>query len=148
MLASPVKISSVDAMGSWMCVPVVFFLAVAAAGAEPLPVGRSRVEFPLDGSPLTVFTYKPAGYKDGPLLVVFHGVVRNAENYRDFALPMADRFGVILAAPLLDPERFPEEWYQRGGILGADGKATPREQWMFNVVGKIVAEVRAREQRP
>ena len=109
---------------------------------------KGRIVFPMSGTPLALFTYKPAGYTDGPLLVVFHGVVRNAENYRDFAIPMADRFGVILVAPLLDPERFPEEWYQRGGILGADGKAKPREQWMFNVVEKIVSDVRAREQRP
>src|SRR5688572_11777922 len=91
----------------------------------------------------------PAGYKDdGPLLVVFHGVVRNAEEYRNFAIPMADRFGALLVAPLLDPERFPEDWYQRGGLLDANGKARPPEQWMFTVVDKIVADVRARENKP
>ena len=127
---------------------VGFFFAVAAAFSEPLPGGRGRIEFPLGDAPLTLFTYKPAGYRDGPLLVVFHGVARNAESYRDFAIPIAERLGVILVAPLLDPVRFPEEWYQRGGLLDAADKAKPREQWMFNVVGTIVAGVRAREQRP
>jgi poly(3-hydroxybutyrate) depolymerase len=116
--------------------------------AGPVPGGRGRVEVPLNGAPLTLFTYKPTNYKDGPLLIVFHGVVRNAENYRDFAIPIADRFGLLLVAPLLDPERFPEEWYQRGGLLDAGGKPTPREQWMFNVVPTIVNDVRAREQKP
>src|SRR6185436_15483429 len=100
----------------------VLFFAGVVASAEPLPAGRGRGEFPLGDAPLTLFTYKPAGYKDGPLLVVFHGVVRNAEEYRNFAIPMADRFGVMLVAPLLDPQRFPEEWYQRGGLLDANGK--------------------------
>jgi poly(3-hydroxybutyrate) depolymerase len=80
--------------------------------------------------------------------VVFHGVLRNAGEYRDFAVPLADRFGLLLVAPLLDEERFPEEWYQRGGVLGADGRATPRARWMYNIVPALVAEVRAREAKP
>jgi poly(3-hydroxybutyrate) depolymerase len=128
--------------------PTLVVLA-AAAWAEPIPTGRSQAEFSYRGAPLTVFTYKPAGYTDGPLLIVFHGVVRNAAEYRDFAVTMADRFKVMLVAPLLDELRFPEEdWYQRGGVLGADGKATPKADWMFNVVGAVVGEVRAREKKP
>jgi poly(3-hydroxybutyrate) depolymerase len=130
-----------------LCAALVLF-SLAAACAEPLPAGKGRVEFTYGGGPFTLFTYRPANYQDGPLLVVFHGVIRNAETYRDFAIPMADRFGVLLVAPLLDEQRFPEEWYQRGGLLDASGQARPREQWMFNVVGAIVAETRAREQRP
>lgn len=135
-------------MRSWTHACLLSLLAAVVALAEPLPAGRGRIEFPLQNAPFTLYTYKPAGYKDGPLLIVFHGIVRNAEEYRNFAIPMADRFGVMLVAPLLDPERFPEEWYQRGGILDASGKAKPQDQWMFTVVGKIVAEVRAREQKP
>lgn len=134
-------------MLSWMRV-LAGLLVVSAGGAEPIPAGRGRVEFALQGAPLTLFTYKPAGYTDGPLVIVFHGVVRNADNYRDFAVPIADRHGVLLVAPLLDPERFPEEWYQRGGVLDSDGRARPRDQWMFSVVEKIVADVRTREGRP
>jgi poly(3-hydroxybutyrate) depolymerase len=135
-------------MRAWQVLVALWLFAAAAMAGEPLQVGRGQAEFPVRGRPLTLFTYKPPGYKDGPLLVVFHGVVRNAENYRDFAVPMADRFGMALVAPLLDPERFPEEWYQRGGLLDASGNAKPQEQWMFTVVEKIVAEVRAREGRP
>ncbi len=135
-------------MRFWLRALGLFLLVVRPVAAESVPAGRSQVEFSLQGTPLTLFTYKPAGYKDGPLLIVFHGVGRNADDYRDFAITLAERFGVLIVAPHLDPRRFPEEWYQRGGLLDADGKAKPREQWMFNVVGKIVAEVRAREQKP
>jgi poly(3-hydroxybutyrate) depolymerase len=127
--------------------------AVAMAGAallaaEPLPVGMGRTECPTGGEPLTLFTYKPPNYKSGPLLVVFHGVVRNAEDYRRFAQPMADRFGMLLAAPLLDARTFPEEWYQRGGITGPDGQALPADRWIFSIVPKIIAHLRAQEQAP
>ena len=129
--------------GAWW----ILFCATTAC-AQPIAPGRGRIAFEYRGAPLTLFTYKPAGYKDGPLVVVFHGVVRNAGEYRDFAVPIADRFGVMLVAPLLDEARFPEEWYQRGGLLDAEGRAKPRDQWMYNVVPAIVAAVRAREERP
>lgn len=137
-------------MNSWLRAWLALggFVFAGALRAEPLPGGRGSAEFSHAGAPLRVFTYKPAGYQDGPLLIVFHGVVRNADQYRDFAIPMADRFGMLLVSPRLDEQHFAEEWYQRGGLLDADGRAKPKEQWMFNVVPAIVAEVRAREQRP
>lgn len=139
---------SVACLSQWRYIGLVVLLTSTVGWAEPIAAGRGSVEFVYRGAPLTLFTYKPANYTDGPLLVVFHGVVRNAENYRDFAVTMADRFGVMLVAPLLDEANFAEEWYQRGGVLGADGKAKPREEWMFSVVSAIVAEVRARESKP
>lgn len=33
-------------------------------------------------------------------LMLLLGVVRNTAEYRDFAVPIADRFGVFLVAPL------------------------------------------------
>jgi len=135
-------------MRSCLLALLAFFPVVASTAAEPIPGGRGRVEFPLANAPLTLFTYKPVNYNGGPLLVVFHGVVRNAEQYRDFAISMADRFGVMVVAPLLDPERFPEEWYQRAGLLDAEGKARSPEQRMFTVVDAIVANVRVRENAP
>lgn len=135
-------------MKLWRCVLLFGFMAAVAAGAEPIPAGRGRMEVTFGGAPLTVFTYKPAGYKGGPLLVVFHGIVRNAEDYRNFAIPMADRLGLVLVAPLLDEARFPGEWYQRGGVLDADGRPQPREQWMFHVVEAVVEGVRQREGKP
>ena len=75
---------------------LLILLAITPAQAEPLPPGRGRMEFQFSGAPLTLFTYKPAGYKDGPLVIVFHGVARNAEPYRDFAVPLADRVKWIM----------------------------------------------------
>jgi poly(3-hydroxybutyrate) depolymerase len=124
------------------------FGVVSPAAAAPLPGGRGRVEVPYRGGTLVLHTYKPAHYTDGPLVVVFHGIVRNADQYRDFAVPVAERFGAIVAAPELDEARFPEEWYQRGGVLDEAGKARPRDAWFFDVVPAIVAGVRASEAKP
>jgi len=45
--------------------------------AEPIAAGPSRLEFPNGGEPITLFTYKPPIYKDGPLLVF---VAKEAED--------------------------------------------------------------------
>ena len=128
---------------------VLLSFVVAEAVAAPLPTGRGQAEVKYGGAPVTLYTYKPVGYSDGPLLIVFHGVMRNADQYLEFAIPMAERFGMMLVAPRLDEGAFPdEEWYQRGGVLIAGGEANPKERWMFNVVDAIVADVRTRENQP
>ena len=116
--------------------------------ADPLPIGPGRIECRATAEPITLFTYKPPTYKDGPLLVVFHGVQRNAEDYRNFAITMAERFHVIVVAPLFDAERFPSLRYQRGGLTNKTGKAQPREAWTYAFVPKIVAHVRTLEGKP
>lgn len=127
----------------------LFWLGLMPVVAAPLPLGRGQMEITYDGAPVSLYTYKPAGYAGGTLLIVFHGVMRNADQYLEFAIPIADRLGMLLVAPRLDEGAFPEEeWYQRGGVLTADGRAKPKEQWMFNLVGAIVAEVRARQGKP
>lgn len=122
-------------------------LAVGSVRAEAIRKGPGQVQFSNGAEPLTLFTYKPPTYQRGPLLVVFHGVQRNAEDYRNFAITMAERFGAIVVAPHFDAERFPSERYQRGGIMDAEGKAKPAEEWTYAVIPKIVAQVREWEQR-
>ena len=127
----------------------VLLLAFAAAlRANPLPTGPGRFELPNGAEPITVFTYKPPAYKDGPLLVVCHGVGRNAEDYRNYAITLAERFGVIVVAPLFDKERFPLVRYQRGGLLDAKGRVQAPEQWTYAIIPRLIAHVRGREERP
>lgn len=124
-------------------------LCIACVGrAEPIPTGAGRFEWANPGEPVTVFTYKPAAYRDGPLLVVCHGVGRNAEDYRNYAITMAERFGALVIAPLLDKERFPLLRYQRGGLVDAAGRAQPAERWTYALIPKLVALVRSREAKP
>lgn len=124
---------------------LVTCLSVFTATAQSVPMGASRFTTP-GVEPITVFTYKPATYTSGPLLVVFHGVNRNAEDYRNFAISMAERFKALVIAPEFDVERFKTERYQRGGLLHK-GKPQPREQWTYAIMHRLVAHVRAQERR-
>lgn len=126
---------------------VVCLFSSAIAAPEPLPEGKSKIRLTDRGTRFDVFTYRPASYRDGPLLVVMHGVNRNAEDYRDHAIPLADELHALVIAPHFPKKRFPTETYQRGGIV-VDGKAQPREQWTFQYVHELIALVREREGRP
>ena len=97
---------------------------------------------------LNLFTYKPKDYKKGPLLLVFHGADRNADDYRDAAIPLADRNGGLVVAPLFDAERFPDRLYMRGGLLTKGGEVEPKEKWTWQYVPKLVDKVRRLEGRP
>jgi poly(3-hydroxybutyrate) depolymerase len=121
---------------------------VLALRAAPLPAGAGVQDIPTAGGTIKVFTYKPSLYKDGPLVLVFHGVNRNAEDYRNFAIAVAERFKVLVAAPLFDRERFPADAYIRGGLLAKDGTLRPREQWTYALVPQLVAALRAGEGKP
>jgi poly(3-hydroxybutyrate) depolymerase len=102
------------------------------AGAAQLLIG--------DEEPLEVFTYRPASYRGGPLILVFHGIGRNAEEYRNFAITLAERYGVIVAAPHFDRARFPGENYHQGGVL-SDGEVRPVEEWTFSRLPPLIAEL-------
>ena len=114
--------------------------------ADPLPVGKSTIEVRFGEVPLKLFVYKPADFHDGPMLMVFHGVLRNAEEYRDHSIPMGDRFGALIVAPLFDEKTFPKPKYQLGGII-VDGMAAAPEDWTGEYVNRIAKEIRRREGR-
>lgn len=126
-----------------------FFIAllmfsIINLSAQQLPVGSYSIVYENNGEPLTMFTYKPATYKDGPILVVFHGVKRNAEDYRNFAITMGERFKAIIVTPMFDTARFSSSRYQRGGIMKGD-KVQPQEKWTYSMIPGIVSHVRKLE---
>jgi poly(3-hydroxybutyrate) depolymerase len=133
---------------SCVAAAIGLFSGACAFAADPLPKGSSEFILPNNGEPVQVFTYKPPTYEDGPLLVVIHGSDRDAENYRNNAITVAERFNMIVVAPLFDKERFADERYKRGCGMMKDGKLQPKDQWTFNVIDRLVAEMRGRENAP
>jgi dienelactone hydrolase len=128
---------------------VLFALAFATAlSATPIPAGIGARDIPTTGGVIKVFTYKPSLYQGGPLVVVFHGASRNAEDYRNFAIAVAERFKVIVAAPLFEKDRFPPDEYIAGGVFNHDGSLRPREKWTFALVPQLIAALRTAEAAP
>ncbi len=112
-----------------------------------IPTGSGQQTADLDGVPLQVFTYKPSGCSVSAILLVFHGVDRNAGPYRDDAIPLGQRFCMLVAAPLFDEARFPAWRYQRSGIARG-GVVQPEASWTVNLVPRLASWAREREGRP
>lgn len=123
-------------------------LAVLLLAQGPLADGASKVDLDVNGTKLEVFVYKPKSYRGERMVMVCHGTLRNADEYRDDSRQMAERFGVLVVAPKFDETRFPNRLYHRGGVLNADGTAAPKETWTYNYLPAIVKQIREREAKP
>src|SRR5205823_4315871 len=95
--------------------------------------------------PLLCFVYKPEHWGGNRMILVHHGVLRNADEYRDDSVVLGDRFDALIVAPQFDKERFPSRMYQRGGILDEDGSAAESGKWTYALVPQIADGMRKLE---
>jgi poly(3-hydroxybutyrate) depolymerase len=121
--------------------------ALAGPGLQAAPIapGKSEQTIRLGEQTMSVFTYRP-DCANPSLLLVFHGQNRDAQTYRNAAVPIADRLCTIVVAPLFDKEHFPGWRYQRGGIVRKDAVRDPR-RFTGNIVDELAAWVRREERR-
>ena len=90
-------------------------LVAPAVTAAPIAPGNGQQTIDIAGTRMTVFTYRPPNCSDPSLLLLFHGVARNARTYRDYARPLADRNCLLLVAP----SRPTSATFQDGAISAA-----------------------------
>jgi pimeloyl-ACP methyl ester carboxylesterase len=135
--------------------PVLFKMATIAAAtiaatpnaiAEPLPVGSSQQIATLAGTSLDIFTYRPDHCRISSLLLVFHGLHRNAPGYRDDVRVLADANCMLVVAPLFDKQRFPVSRYQLGGVV-EHRQVQDARVWTGNLVLELVEWTRQKEAR-
>jgi pimeloyl-ACP methyl ester carboxylesterase len=117
------------------------------ATPDAVPEGKSTIDLPFEKLTLRLYAYKPANFQNGPMLMVFHGILRNAEEYRDHAVDMGDRFGALIICPLFEEKIFPIPKYQFGGIVDDEGHAVPAKDRTGEYVNRIAKEIRRREGR-
>jgi len=118
-----------------------------APAPAPLPPGRGMFVFTNWAGPaLRVFYQLPDNVTaTTPVLIVLHGVERNADEYRDSWARQARARGFIVVAPEYSAADFPgAEEYSSGGFLAPDGSTRPREQWSFAAIEPLFDEVKAR----
>jgi pimeloyl-ACP methyl ester carboxylesterase len=119
----------------------------AKAKAAPIPTGFDQMEVGHGTGRITVFTYKPESYRGGPLVVVLHGMLRNAEAYCSNAIPLAERCHVLVAAPCFDTNQFSKADYNFGGVI-QQGVTQPRENWSYQYVLATINAIRQRADNP
>ena len=109
--------------------------SLVAQGAERA-AERSTFDFESGGHRLKVWYFRPAGLAtDAPVLLVFHGVGRNADEYLDDWVEHAERKKFLLIVPEFSKERFPgDAAYNSGNMFDKAGKPLPRAQWSYSLV--------------
>jgi pimeloyl-ACP methyl ester carboxylesterase len=121
-------------------------ISLAGAGTASLAPGNGEQVVKVAGLNMRVFTYRPRPCGNPTLLMVFHGLNRNADRYRDYAHPLADQLCMIVVAPLFDEDRFPSWRYQRGGLVHRDVVQSPQE-WTGRIALEITEWARQQEGR-
>lgn len=114
-----------------------------------LAAGSGRVEIAeaagATAAPMPVWYHRPSGWAPaGKVLVVMHGLQRDADRYRDEWRPLADRHGALLLVPEFGREKFPGvRWHNFGNLQDGEGRATPAADWSFHAFDRVVAAAMA-----
>lgn len=98
---------------------------------------------PLSDKPIRVFTYSPEGdITTMPILFVMHGTLRNADDYRDNWIEIADEHNVLIVTPEFSDEDFPgSRGYNLGGMFDEDGNQVDEEFWAYSLIEPIFDHV-------
>jgi len=110
---------------------------------EEVPVGKCERTIAVGPYGIQTFFYRPERWIGQRMIVVMHGVLRNADEYRDHSVAMGDRLNALIVVPKFDSERFPSRAYQRGGILREDGTAAEKHEWTYSLIPPLAASVRS-----
>jgi len=104
---------------------------------------------PLSTKPVTVFYHIPNGnINTMPILFSFHGDERNASDYRDFWISMANANGFMVFAPEFKEVNYPGgDGYQLGNVfIDGDNPSlatlNPTNQWTFSVADPLFESIK------
>lgn len=122
--------------------------AASATSTGAAPEGSGEITVGEGERAIQVFTYKPKGFFNGPIFFVFHGAKRNAQEYRDWSIALAEKHHAMVAAPYFDQDRFLAHLYSWGGILTKDGKLRDRDKWSFPLATEMIQTILKQEGNP
>jgi poly(3-hydroxybutyrate) depolymerase len=125
---------------------LIAWIALLAIGA---PAQAAKVRYTFDGwagPPLRVHATRPPGLAaDRPVVIVMHGVQRNARDYRDQWHELAKRHDFLLLAPEFNERDFPgAEGYNFGYRHDSEGRLRPRERWAYAALEPLFDDARRR----
>ena len=133
----------------------VLWVALLVALAQPrtqaaqLAPGAGRFEVQHGGRAIPVWYFLPDDARaDAPVLIVMHGVNRDADRYRDEWEPHARKTGFILVAPEFSKEAFPgDKGYTFGGTTDARGGARGAFSFIEPIFDAVKAATGNRSER-
>ena len=134
-------------------ISMLLLLTASVAFARELPVGESvyDMEEPTGATsaPISVYCYRSANWAPGrPIVFVFHGMNRNAGDYRESWEGFADTDGLLIVCPEFTDAKYPgSRYYNTGNIMdktNGKGNLQPKDEWVFPVVDRVIRDVKMR----
>jgi poly(3-hydroxybutyrate) depolymerase len=122
-------------------------VSTVEAGAVEFPVpGPGRFVFTdAMGREIPVWYWAPADTANAPVHFVFHGVGRNADDYRDQWIDVARAKKILLIVPEFTTGAFPgSRSYNNGNLYARGGEENPSNAWSFSVIEPLFDAVRER----
>ena len=94
---------------------------------------------------MPVWFHRPAAWDgDGRVVVVMHGLNRDAGRYRDEWAALAEAGGFLVLVPEFSASKFPgTRWYNFGNLVDDEGRATAPQSWSFHAFDRVVAAAMA-----
>ncbi len=110
--------------------------------------GASQVEITLPafpGRPLILHAARPTRFTaETPVLFSHHGRGRNGADYRDYFLPAAEAYGLLVIAPEFTDAAFPgQPWYNSGNLRDEQGRANDPSVSTYGIVEQLFAGLQA-----
>lgn len=151
------KNSSLKLYIFFICLLLLLDAVVGCAASsqrfEPLNVGSGIFAMPettgANSNNLRVFYYRPANWTpDKPIVIVQHGLQRNAEEYRDGWKKYAEQYNLLVVCPEFSKDKYPGvRYYNTGNISDTDdntGQLQPKSEWIFPVINHVFNEIQMR----
>lgn len=93
---------------------------------------------------IPIWLYRPrALVASRPLVMVLHGMSRNADAYCEAWAASAEQYGFAVAAPEFSAADYPDALdYNFGNMVSPDGVLLPRAKWLFPVIDRIFLQAR------
>lgn len=125
-------------------------LCLALAPARALEAGDHILVLPentgVTGDPVRLFVHRPANWRpDGPILIVMHGVQRDADRYLAEWRDLAAEAGVLVICPEFSAAKYPGvRWYNLGNVMDRErnGQPQPAQARTFAVIDRAFAAVK------
>ncbi|WP_200975613.1 hypothetical protein [Echinicola sp. 20G] len=95
---------------------------------------------------IKVWTYKPKSWNDKDKIVfVMHGGGRNAEDYLNTWVELADKNNLLIIAPEFENKfsKYTTNDYQEGNLFTFFGTKNPKSEWAYTVVENIFDHIKS-----
>ena len=129
---------------------IVFIVSLNFANAaENLHKGTGVYQFAEStgktDDPIIIYYYYPKNWKNGDkIFVVFHGMGRNAEPFMNGLKTDAEEKNFLLICPEFTNTKYNGSSYYNFGHVIEKKKITPSTEWTYNVVNRIIDDVKKR----